>query len=604
MTSRRTEWTAAAAIMLVALALRAYPLHVPYIHPDQEWVPRMALRSILDRSWKPGSALWPAGPYPSGYLYTLRVAYLTVYGAGKVIGWYQDRSDLVAAFVVYPFRFLLAGRLFSCVLGIATVGLTMGLAQTLFGPRAGLVAGALLAPGLLHVRESHYGSLDVPATAFAVATLWAAERARREGSLLALGTAGALAGCAAGYRLQIGVVALALPAAEVLSASRRPPLRVACRLAVASLIALATFGLLSPYTLLEFPSAGAALHDALRSNYAFAGPPSLHLVELLRCGAGTVVCVLTVIGLVAGLSATPKATLTLLAGLAPYALALAFSGRLLARYTVPLFPAIATLAACGVEALARRAPRRARGLALGALVAVAASGPLARSIALDRLLAREDTRLAASRWIVSHIPSGETILIVFPGWFSMPSLPSDEETRRLWGPEVAARVAARRSVSYHLRSYGLDGGELDPNRPPARWIVTAEHPGLPVFGTVPDRLTAFLHAWATPVARFRAFDPERITGSLFDPTDANYLPLRGFRPIERPGPSITVWRVPRRRRVRAAAPPSGSRRAGVTAPRRSRGHVVRGCRRHHASRAARIVQPAAMSAPVRSPGAR
>ena len=293
MTSRRTEWTAAAAILLVALALRAYPLHVPYIHPDQEWVPRMALRSILDRSWKPGSALWPAGPYPSGYLYTLRVAYLTAYGAGKVIGWYQDRSDLVAAFVVYPFRFLLAGRLFSCFLGIATVGLTMGLGRTLFGPRAGLVAGALLAPGLLHVRESHYGSLDVPATAFAVATLWAAERVRREGGLLALGTAGALAGCAAAYRLQIAVVALALPAAEVLSASRRPPLRVACRLAVASVIALAAFGLLSPYTLLEFPSAWAALHDALRSNYAFAGPPSLHLVELLRCGAGTVVCVLT-----------------------------------------------------------------------------------------------------------------------------------------------------------------------------------------------------------------------------------------------------------------------------------------------------------------------
>ena len=98
-------------------------------------------------------------------------------------------------------------------------------------------------------------------------------------------------------------------------------------------------------------------------------------------------------------------------------------------------------------------------------------------------------------------------------------------------------------MSYHLRSYGLDGGELDPNRPPARWIVTAEHPGLPVFGTVPDRLTTFLHAWATPVARFRAFDPERITGSLFDPTDANYLPLRGFRPVRRPGPSIIVWRV-------------------------------------------------------------
>src|SRR5207249_10852569 len=90
------------------------------------------------------------------------------------------------------------------------------------------------------------------------------------------------------------------------------------------------------------------------------------------------------------LTAPPTATLTLLAGVEPYAHALAFSGGLLARYTVPLFPAIATVAACGVEALARRAPRRARGLALGALVAVAASGHLARSIALDRLLARED----------------------------------------------------------------------------------------------------------------------------------------------------------------------------------------------------------------------
>ena len=125
---------------------------------------------------------------------------------------------------------------------------------------------------------------------------------------------------------------------------------------------------------------------------------------------------------------------------------------------------------------------------------------------------------------------------------------------------IAATLGAGRFPlwnPFEFCGYPLHGaGQGSVLYPPA--VLTAEHPGLPLFGSVPDRLTAFLHAWATPVARFRAFDPERITGSLFDPTDANYLPLRGFRPIERPGPSITVWRVQGRarhgRRARCRTP--------------------------------------------------
>ena len=54
------------AIAALALVLRAYPLHVFYIHPDQEWIPTMAMQSLAAGNWRPELLLYglfrPIGP--------------------------------------------------------------------------------------------------------------------------------------------------------------------------------------------------------------------------------------------------------------------------------------------------------------------------------------------------------------------------------------------------------------------------------------------------------------------------------------------------------------------------------------------------------------
>jgi hypothetical protein len=45
-----------------------------------------------------------------------------------------------------------------------------------------------------------------------------------------------------------------------------------------------------------------------------------------------------------------------------------------------------------------------------------------------------------------------------------------------------------------------------------------------------------------PVARFIGYPGD---GALFDPIDANYVPLRGFGAVRSPGPNIVVWQLGR-----------------------------------------------------------
>ncbi len=51
---RAARW-ALCCVTLFALALRAWPLHVPYLHPDQEFIPGMAVRALAAGSWEPES---------------------------------------------------------------------------------------------------------------------------------------------------------------------------------------------------------------------------------------------------------------------------------------------------------------------------------------------------------------------------------------------------------------------------------------------------------------------------------------------------------------------------------------------------------------------
>ena len=44
-------------------------------------------------------------------------------------------------------------------------------------------------------------------------------------------------------------------------------------------------------------------------------------------------------------------------------------------------------------------------------------------------------------------------------------------------------------------------------------------------------------------SNFNGFDEATPGTALFEPTDANYLPLRGLAAVRQPGPDIIVWKL-------------------------------------------------------------
>ena len=530
-----------AAVTLVALVLRAYPLHVFYLHPDQEQVPRAAMQMLLAADWRPSHL-----GNPTGLVYTLRLAYTVAYRAGRAFGAFQDKVDLLAAFVERPFPFYLLSRAWSCLTGVVTVVLTACLGAQLFGGAAGLLSGLFAAVSFLHVRESHYTWFDAPAVACATGAFLAAMAYRRRGNMRSLIVAGMLAALATAHRYQFAVVFLTLPAAALATGTAR---RSVLPLAAAVAAGVAVFAMVSPYTFLELSRAWRDLRAQLAVSYWRPQlAEALPFGTVLGVAVGIPMCGLALIGLAAALAECPGDAVALLVPLVPYTASVLLAPRLFARYAVLLVPAIAVLAAGGVTRLSDRMGGGRARLASGLLVLVVIADPFARSVMFDRVLAREDTRWTAGRWIVDHVPDGDGLIRPGEGWYSNPELPSTAADVAFdfggpWAERLVARGRLHGVRSFRMVDYGLDGNGIDWARPPAHWVVTSEHPGLPGFGLVPPAMARFLVTHAVPVARFIGYPDDAGRAALFDPIDANYTPLRGFGIVRQPGPNIVVWRL-------------------------------------------------------------
>ena len=453
---------------------------------------------------------------------------------------------MLAAFVERPFPFYLLSRAWSCLTGVVTVVLTACLGAQLFGGAAGLLSGLFAAVSFLHVRESHYTWFDAPAVACATGAFLAAIAYRTRGNMRSLIVAGMLAGLATAHRYQFAVVFLTLPAAALTTfAARRSLLPLAAAVAAG----VGVFAMVSPYTFLELSRAWRDVRTQLAVSYWRPQPAeALPFGTVLGVAVGIPMCGLALIGVAAALAERPGDAVALLSPLVPYTASVLLAPRLFARYAVLLVPAIAVFAAGGVWSLFTRMRGWPARLTSGLLVLVAIADPFSRSVMFDRVLAREDTRWSAGRWILGHVPDGDGLIRPGSGWYSNPELPPTAgdvafDFGGSWAQRLVARGHLRGAHSYRMVDYGLDGNGIDWARPPARWVVTSEHPGLPVFGLVPPEMTRFLAAHAVPVARFIGYPDDAGGGALFDPIDANFTPLRGFAIVRRPGPNIVVWRL-------------------------------------------------------------
>jgi len=507
--------------------------------------------------------------YPTLFMYLMGGVYGLYYAFGQATGRFQSLFDLAVEFHDDPSMFLLLGRWVSVLLGTATVLLTYMVARRLLDRTTARVAAVFLALTHLHVRDAHFATTDVTTTFFLMGAMLCVVRCRDARSAWPYAAAGVLAGLCASTKYIGVLVAVPLFIVHVFNVrdqgrgwrgwlDARP-----AAFAGAVLLAFAVGtprAVLEPVAFFEFAWLEVGHFSA---GHGAAGEPRWwhHLSFSLLHGMGWSLLGAALVGALVLAARRPRTAAVLLAFPLCYFAIAGLGSTAFARYMIPMLPFLcvtaAYFAAVMASGLARAAPRIAPA-ATALLAALVVLPSLVRVVALDRLLARDDTRLQAQRWIEAQVPQGSTVCMTASyGRVKLPphdsvllelkaraqeSQDPTNEMARL----VDERLRLREKTGMHgyrecaylpeQRAFRLRFGQLDglPDH-----VVVSEPPAGD-RATLPLGLQALLDEHYAPVASFVGHAAP-LSAARYDPLDAFYLPFAGYSGIERPGPNIHVY---------------------------------------------------------------
>ena len=333
----------------------------------------------------------------------------------------------------------LVWRSLSALAETATILVVFLIGVTLHERRTALLAAALYAAAVLSIQQAHFGTVDAIANLCCALGLLLAARVQRRASLVDYALFGLCCGCALASRINLaplaGLLVLAAVPRNLPLLQKRNALPGALRrdcagLVLAGGLALLIFRVLNPYAFSGPGFFGLVpnprwLEDIGEARRLVSGlvdfPPNWQwlarapwlfpLNNILLWGLGPA------LGL-AALAGTLWATLRLLQrrpealrNLLPVVWVLGFFGLLgggwvaSMRYFLPLYPALALLAAWCLCALLRRVDRAGwrRSLALAAMAAVLALTWLWAAM-FSNIYRHQLTRVQASHWFWERVP--------------------------------------------------------------------------------------------------------------------------------------------------------------------------------------------------------
>ena len=545
------------AVLALALALRLWGLAfgLPlvsnlYVRPDESLIVAPAAR-FFETAGYPGSL-----DYPTLLMAVCSALFQAYFGLAHALGWTQA-PDMLADFIRQSSPYWLIARGVSAVAGTLTTLLVFLIARRLFAPGAALLAALFYATAPLAVRDAHFATTDNLLTLLLAAALYAAVRflETEQGSLW---PAALLLGLAASTKYAAWLLLPALMAAALLKTPRRIPWRLCLLLAVPA----AVFALVNPYTAARWHDFTALMSRILRIFYLHQPGDAPWTVAgafgqiwmPLRYGPGAVPgLVFCAVGLVWPLKAPgsrSKKCVLALAGLSFLLAIFLFRHAVPYRYVLPALPAVAVFAGQGALLVAGLTRRAWLPVLLG--VAVAAPGAW-KSVSMDRLLTRADTRTLAGRWIEDHV-AADVPIVLLGGPECEPQVPETAASierrmryvERLYG-NAAGEVI---SIPYRLQLRGLETGKprgyevfRNPAAPPPGRTVLVVTPHYPLGMTKfsPGALQAYSGR------TLRSVEITSLSGDWedfeLDRIDAFFLPWSGLESATRPGPNIRLWLV-------------------------------------------------------------
>lgn len=408
-------WGPELALLLLAALLRigGIGFGLPALNdPDEPLFMLLAFGMLQRASFDPQ---WFGHPATTT-LYCLAAIMAGVAVIGIASGNHASVEAVGQAVHADPSIVMVPARLFIALNGVACVWLTCRIGSQLWGRKAGLLAGFLLAINAVHVTWSQVVRTDVQASLFMLLCIQSSLAIFRHGRLRSHLLAGVFAGLACATKWPTALVILAPLAASLCRPGRSES--AVRRLAALLLAAVVTLFAISPYLLISGDVALANLAGEARADHpgangtGLAGNLAWYIAGPLAQSLGRAGVVAAAAAIIAATARSAAFRLTIAPVLAAFLLVISSQNLVWERWLVPLLPMVALGLGWGADrvttAIARDLPagKILAWLALGVLIL-----PMASS-SLDRKAERaNDTRQIASRWLQAHAPPGSTIMV-------------------------------------------------------------------------------------------------------------------------------------------------------------------------------------------------
>lgn len=538
-------------ILLCAAAVRfwgiSFGLPNTNCRPDED--------QIVSIVTSPANHFNPGGyNYPSFYKYLNLCFYGLYFIFGLLSGKYRSLPDFTEYIYLTNYQDLyLIDRFLAASFGVATVFICYKVAERLFDRRTALISAFFLSLAYLHVRDSHFGTVDVPAVFFVMCAMFFIIKANEDNLMKDYILAGISAGLAASTKY-IGIL-LFIPMA-IVNSSRISvikgedkafvyPVSSAKRMLFFAIVFIAAFLLGTPYALLDFKN---FIKDILNTISRFKEGEDIilgrgwgyHLRFSLLFGLGFSLFFASLAGIIALIRVNFKKALILCSfPLAYYAVAGAGYG-VFVRYVIPLIPYLCITAALftgylisGLRKYLSPGLNKAVMLILPLLI-IAPS--IYNVLRFDILLSKKDNRLVAQEWIGNNLPEGSLIAIIDLGYgIQLPPAASGLPDKDMVLPDEITANYLRKNNIKGFNAYAWDD---DPYKP--EYIVLSESP-LKMFSSISPEQKEIIREFYCLLSEFKAINIHN-KSNLFDQDDCFYMPFTGFKDIQRPGPNFYIYK--------------------------------------------------------------
>jgi len=168
------SWLWLLLILILAAQLRFYGLDFgkPFtFHPDETKLVSQAGR-LLDTKFMDKDAYFGIRVYPPFFTYILAAAMGGYIVFNLLTGRFDSLAAVKTAYQTDSFQFIMVSRSLVVLFGVGLVLLIYLIGARLYSKKVGLLAALLSATSFALVRNSHFGTVDIPATFLGMAVIY------------------------------------------------------------------------------------------------------------------------------------------------------------------------------------------------------------------------------------------------------------------------------------------------------------------------------------------------------------------------------------------------------------------------------------------------